>query len=236
MRTIIRIVNTLFYSYTDHMASQTIDELSQATGIPSSTIRLYRHRGLIDPPVKQGRRAFYDDRHMDQLELIANLKERGYSLAAIQEIVELKRRGRTVSMLMNLPSEDTLQLSDAQIVELLFPSGEADPQVLQRALSLGLAHFGEDGLSIPDGRNLRVGAQLVQLGVPPAVVLDEYEALRTVTDTLARRFADLFEEHILPRADSPATVYEELRELATSIVELALLDSLHREGTRRIAD
>ena len=218
------------------MARQTIDEVVQATGIPSSTLRLYRHRGLIDPPVREGRRAFYEDTHLEQLELISRLKDRGYSLAAIQEIIELKRRGRALSALMDLPSEETLALDDAQIVQLLFPDGEADPAIVQRAISLGLAAFGEDGLQIPDGRNLRIGAQLVQMGVPPDVVLDEYEALREVTDGLAERFADLFERYILPDAGSPAAVYEALRELAVSIVELSLLDSLHREGTRRITD
>jgi len=218
------------------MARRTIDELAQETGVPSSTIRLYRHRGLIDPPVKEGRRAFYEDGHIDQLALIAALKDRGYSLAAIQEIVELKRQGRTLSTLMNLPSEETLHLDDAQVVALLFPSGEADPVIVQRAIDLGLAELGEQGLAIPDNRNLRIGARLVQMGVPPDVVLDEYEALRSTTDDLAARFADLFERHILPTSESPAVVYEQVRELATSIVELALLDSLHREGLRRITD
>ncbi len=68
------------------------------------------------------------------------------------------------------------------------------------------------------------------------MVLNEYEALRGITDGLAERFADLFDRDIVPEAAGPAAVYEALRELAVSIVERSLRDSLHREGTKRITD
>jgi DNA-binding transcriptional MerR regulator len=66
----------------------TIDQLAQLVGLPSSTIRLYRTKGLLPPPQKRGRCAFYGPGHVARVDLIGRLQERGFSLAAIAELVQ----------------------------------------------------------------------------------------------------------------------------------------------------
>src|ERR1700736_5022968 len=74
----------------------TIDELAQLMGLPSSTIRLYRTKGLLPPPQRRGRSAFYGPGHVARVDLIGRLQERGFSLAAIAELVQQWEEGRSL--------------------------------------------------------------------------------------------------------------------------------------------
>ncbi len=214
------------------MERYTVDELARVAGLPTSTIRLYRQRGLIQPPERDGRRAYYGPEQLAELELIARLKGRGYSLAAIQEMLELWRGGGSLEVILE-PQPVDLDLSE--LFAVLFPDGVVDPALVARAAGLGLLEMGPDGVQLRDPRDLEVGAALIRMGVPPGIVLDEYEHLQRITDDLAARFADLFEEHVLPIADQPGAQLDELVRLARQVVELALLRSLRREGERRLA-
>jgi AcrR family transcriptional regulator len=52
-----------------------ISELSRLTGIPSSTIKFYQKEGLISFPLKKGKtRAYYNDKHIIQLETLKRLR------------------------------------------------------------------------------------------------------------------------------------------------------------------
>ena len=64
-----------------------VDELAHAAGLVVSTVRLYQSRGLLPPPTKRGRVGWYGPDHLARLRLIADLQERGFSLAAIRELV-----------------------------------------------------------------------------------------------------------------------------------------------------
>lgn len=64
-----------------------IDDLAAKTGVPSRTIRFYQAKGALKSPVKKGRVAYYDERHIEQLEMVAKLQERGISLRAIRDLM-----------------------------------------------------------------------------------------------------------------------------------------------------
>jgi DNA-binding transcriptional MerR regulator len=65
----------------------TIDELAALTGVPSRTIRFYQAKGVLPPPRKHGRIAFYDDSHVSQLKVVADLQDKGLRLRAIRDLV-----------------------------------------------------------------------------------------------------------------------------------------------------
>lgn len=62
----------------------TIVELAARTGISVRTIRFYAGMGLIPPPAVRGRLGLYDERHAARLELVRDLQELGFTLAAIE--------------------------------------------------------------------------------------------------------------------------------------------------------
>jgi DNA-binding transcriptional MerR regulator len=65
------------------VAKYTIDELCDLTGFSRRTIRYYVQEGVIDPPAGRGRGGFYNDSHLQKLQQIKSLQEKGMSLIAI---------------------------------------------------------------------------------------------------------------------------------------------------------
>jgi DNA-binding transcriptional MerR regulator len=65
----------------------TIDQLAARTGMTVRTVRFYATEGLLPPPVRRGRLAFYGRQHRMRLDLIRTLQEHGYTLAAIEKVL-----------------------------------------------------------------------------------------------------------------------------------------------------
>jgi DNA-binding transcriptional MerR regulator len=68
-------------------AELTVDELAARTGMTVRTVRFYASEGLLPPPQRRGRIAYYDARHRMRLDLIRTLQEHGYTLAAIERVL-----------------------------------------------------------------------------------------------------------------------------------------------------
>jgi DNA-binding transcriptional MerR regulator len=65
----------------------TIDELAARTGMTVRTVRFYATEGLLPPPQRRGRVAYYDASHRMRLDLIRTLQGYGYTLAAIERVL-----------------------------------------------------------------------------------------------------------------------------------------------------
>ena len=63
-----------------------VEELAARAEIGVDTVRYYQGQGLLDPPTRDGRVAFYDDDHLTRLREIRDLAGRGFSLAQIRDL------------------------------------------------------------------------------------------------------------------------------------------------------
>ncbi|WP_036553650.1 MerR family transcriptional regulator [Nocardioides insulae] len=62
----------------------TVDQLAAESGLSVRTTRYYASRGLIPPPVRRGRVAYYGAAHTARLELVRAMQEHGFTLQAIE--------------------------------------------------------------------------------------------------------------------------------------------------------
>jgi DNA-binding transcriptional MerR regulator len=65
----------------------TVDDLARAVGMSTRNIRAHQTRGLLDPPVRSGRTAYYGLGHRRRLMTIRSLQEQGFNLVAIEAIL-----------------------------------------------------------------------------------------------------------------------------------------------------
>lgn len=83
---------------------QRIDELAEDAGTSVRNIRVYQERGLLQPPVRRGRTAYYGPGHKQRLALIMRLLDRGYTFATIEELLIAERHGFTLTELLAVES------------------------------------------------------------------------------------------------------------------------------------
>jgi DNA-binding transcriptional MerR regulator len=109
----------------------TVDELAAVTGMTVRTTRYYAGLGLLPPPERRGRVAYYGPTHEARLGFIRSLQDHGFTLAAIEKYL--------ARVPLDASSED-LSIQRA----LLMPWTAASGDVVDRA---GLEIRAERGLA-----------------------------------------------------------------------------------------
>lgn len=177
----------------------TIDELAREAGTTTRNVRAYQTRGVLHPPEIVGRIGYYTEDHLTRLRLISRLQQRGFGLQAINDLLSAWDQGSSLS--------DVLGFSDALMapwtdevpesisrdrLEELFPEIKNDPTLIHKAVELDLLSPEGDGWRIPSPRLMRVGAQLVSVGIPLAVVLKQAELMKGDIEGIAWRLVAMF--------------------------------------------
>ncbi|MEU0538461.1 MerR family transcriptional regulator [Nocardia sp. NPDC005978] len=219
----------------------TVEELATRVGVPTSTVRMYQSKGLLHAPRRVGRTARYDSSHLNRLELVQRLQDRGFSLGSIAELLTAREQGATVADLLALPGgpEDWVPLTLGDIRQMIKPKG-LRPALLRKATRLGLIRWRRGR---PQTRRwvLGSGLRVAELDLPPGDVLDQIARLRAHTDQIAADFGDIFERTLWPRIHAGGTESDQLdrtRELLrelTGLAEGVVLGAL-RESVRHLAE
>lgn len=200
-----------------------MDELAAKAGITVRTLRFYRERGLIAPPRREGRIAWYDDHHLAKLRTIAALLERGHTLNGIADLNTAFESGKDVSEVLGLgepTEEEPVRLTPQDLADYF--AGQDTPENLQAALDLGYLATDGDAIVHISRRLLDVSAALVKEGIPLAAVLEAGRAVREHADALAGLFTELL------RAHAEEKDIQRLRPLAKSVVEAELSMAMDR--------
>ena len=223
----------------------TIDELARRAGCTTRTVRNHQTAGLLPPPTLVGRVGRYDEGHLGRLRLIAQLQAQGYSLAGIAGLVQAWESGRSLADVLGFEQALTAPWTDeeAEVVSpehlfALFPESATRPDLILRAVELGLLAPEGPRVRLPSPRLVHAGAELVAVGVPLAAALEEMAALRDDLDRVARRFVAMFEEHVwrpfadagMPADDLPRVTdaLRRIRPLAAATVQAVLSQAMEQ--------
>ncbi|CAM5286828.1 MerR family transcriptional regulator [Streptomyces badius] len=205
-----------------------MEELAKEAGITVRTLRFYRERGLIPPPRREGRIAWYDDHHLARLRTIAGLLERGHTLNGIADLAATFESGRDVAEVLGLgePTEETpVRLTPEQLADYF--EGEVTPENLAAALDLGDLATDGDEIGYISRRLLEVSAvELVREGVPLATVLSS--GRRRPRARGGARGNLRTDRHAHTKETEPA----QLRPLARAVVDAELSMALDRRLRR----
>ncbi|MEU6833162.1 MerR family transcriptional regulator [Nocardia beijingensis] len=219
----------------------TVEQVAARAGVPTSTVRMYQSKGLLHAPRRVGRTARYDSSHLQRLELVQRLQDRGFSLTSIAELLTAREQGATVADLLALPGgpEDWVPLGLGDIRLMIKPKG-LRPSLLRKATQLGLIRWRRGR---PQTRRwaLTSGLRVAELDLPPSEVLDQIVQLRAHTDQIAADFGDIFERTLWPRIQAASSETDQLDRIRALLQELTglaegVVVSALRESVRHLAE
>ena len=162
-------------------------------------VRAHQSRGLLPPPEVRGRTGYYGPEHVARIELIREMQDDGFSLELIGRL--LSSAGSSAAAMrfvraMRAPyGEEEPQVITA--AELTARWGDEDPELLERAIELGIMReLGEGRYEEVSPRLARVSAELAELGVSARQAIEVAASLRRHSDRVARAYMKLFIEAV----------------------------------------
>ncbi|MFF1506919.1 MerR family transcriptional regulator [Streptomyces sp. NPDC058326] len=232
-----------------------IEDLAHHSGATVRTIRAYQDRGLLPRPERRGRSNVYGDAHLARLRQIADLLDRGYTLASIKELLEAWDTGRGLGGVLGLVAEvhgpwtdeEAARISRAEL-DARF-GGTPDEEAVREAVELGVLERIPDRETeeylVPSPQELAVAAELYAAGVPLAAITGHLRELRGQVEHIASRFLEFTTEYVFARylehrpptdadAAEAATMVRRLRPLAQQTVDAELARAMQLLATRHL--
>jgi DNA-binding transcriptional MerR regulator len=207
----------------------TIDELAREAGMTVRNVRAHQTRGLLPPPELQGRTGYYGPRHVARLKMITDMQGAGFNLGAIKALLDAAPPGseeevlRFERALLAPWGSEGAQVFDPDELLAIFES--PDPQVVRRAVELGLINPLDDGrFEVPMPTILRAGRELYSMGIPAQRSLDVLEALLQNVRGVAAAFVRLFIDEVwrpFEQGGEPPEKWPEVREALERLRPLA---------------
>jgi DNA-binding transcriptional MerR regulator len=235
-------------------AEYRIEDLAHLSGATVRTIRAYQDRGLLPKPERRGRANVYGDPHLARLRQIADLLERGYTLASIKELLEAWDAGRGLGGVLGLVAEvggpwtdeEAGRISRSELDERF--GGRSDDAAVADAVELGVLERvadREDEFLVPSPQELAVAAELYAAGVPLKAISGHLWELRGQVEHIAARFLEFTTEHVFARylehrpptdadAAEAAALVRRLRPLAQQSVDAELARAMRLFATRHL--
>jgi len=192
-----------------------VEDLADESGMSVDTIRFYQKRRLLPPPAREGRIAWYDQKHLDRLLRIRELQTLGLSLALIERLLDGDADARLAAAVADRGTAIALTAGEIAgrtgvpepVIEVL-----ADAGLLSPTLSSGDRRY-----STADAELVSTGRQLLDVGLPIDELLDLARHYHEVTTDIADRAVDLFATHVRrPIRESDATDDEKAEQLVAA--------------------
>jgi DNA-binding transcriptional MerR regulator len=209
-----------------------VEQLAAAAEISVDTVRYYQSMGLLPPPEREGRVAWYGDAHVERIGRVRALQRKGLTLAAIRRVVggELGPADADLAAAVAAargPDDDRLMTLE----EFAAASG-VPPSLIQAVEREGI----RIGTPVVDGERyasgdialVRRALRMLEFGLPLGELLALAREANAAMVTLAERAVEMFDDHIRkPIRDTASSediaaeqTVEAFRELLPAVTEL----------------
>lgn len=198
-----------------------VEQLAAACDVSVDTVRYYQSRGLLPPPEREGRVAWYGPEHAERIREVRSLQRKGLTLAAIKRALD----GQLERTDLDLAAAVAAARGEAQAVELLtldaFSAAAGVPASLIQAVEregirLGVTEDGETRYSTADIQTVQAALRLLEFGLPLGELLGLARDANAAMVDLAGRAVELFDRHVREPILDTANTDEEA---AAQIVE-----------------
>jgi DNA-binding transcriptional MerR regulator len=242
-----------------------LDELAGVSGVSARNIRAYRERGLLDPPRRVGRSAFYDDYHLSQLRTINQLLRRGFNSAHIAEFFASMRQGVDLADILGIQRALLGPRDDEDTAKASGPNGEfsldgesattgplavdIDPGTREagRLVEYGLAEIHAGRVVLLDAAIAEILGRTTNHLLYVRALIRIYESTRDAVDGLAGGFVQAVEESVEARfgkdhvpapgeIDELGRITQDYLDLWDRVVSDHLDTSLHRQLSTAVSN
>lgn len=196
-----------------------MEQLAAVCDVSVDTVRYYQSRGLLPPPAREGRLAWYDDAHARRIREIRSLQRKGLTLAAIKRALD-GELGRTDLELAAAVAAARGEAEPERLLTLEAFAAEAGVpasliQAVEReGIRLGVTVDGGTRYSSADIRSVRAALRLLEFGLPVGELLALARKTNEAMVQLAERAVELFDAYVRePIRDTAATEEEAAAQL-----------------------
>jgi DNA-binding transcriptional MerR regulator len=229
------------------LAEYRLDDLARISGVSPRNIRAYRERGLLDPPRRQGRSAYYDDYHLSQLKTINQLLRKGFNSSHIAEFFAGMREGHDLAAILGVQQailgSGSADLPTAAVALDLDPDcGEA-----RRLVAYGLAELVEDSVALVNPEMAEIVTRSPDQLSSVQLILRMVDSTGGTIDELVVTLAAALEESVAARygpgyvpqpddMDDVAALIADYRNLGIAVVTHLLDGGLQRNMVSAASD
>lgn len=183
----------------------TVDELAARAQMTVRNVRAYASRGLVDAPRLEGRTGYYSMRHLQRLQLIRQLLDRGYTLAAVEKAVRRApgtAAGHALDLmeLLDLPADDGIDeiMSRDDLAALAgVPRDDGLIEAMERFGLVAWIEDDHDHVTLLQPSVVRTGAAAVAMGLSADTVIALFPLLQTRLNDIADAFVHAVGEEII---------------------------------------
>ena len=174
-----------------------VEELARRTDVSVDTIRFYQKRRLLEPPLRDGRVAWYGPAHEARLTQIRELRREGFTLAMIGRLLDGELTAVDLPLAAAVADADTEEfLTVSELAERSGVPGALIDSVIAEGLLLPRVHEGEARFTTADVEVIQAGLSLLEAGLPLTALLDLARRHHAATQDVAETAVALFDEHV----------------------------------------
>jgi len=173
------------------LAEYRLDDLARISGVTARNIRAYRERGLLDPPRRVGRSAYYDDYHLSQLKTINQLLRRGFNSAHIAEFFASMREGADLADILGIqqailgPRAEEVPETPAEPTDMSVVRIDPDCDEARKLIDYGLADVVDGEVVLRDSEIGAIVARSAEPVLYAQTIVRLFEATRNSIDAVA---------------------------------------------------
>jgi DNA-binding transcriptional MerR regulator len=230
------------------MSTLTLEELTERVGMSVRNIRFYTSKGLVPPPIRQGRSGYYTVDHVVRLELMAELQAHGFTLSAIEKYlsrIPADASPETIALHRTLLapwSSDSAEMMSRDELERRAGRTLSPEDVSALEEMAVIAPLPDDAYAV-NSTYLAIGVGLLDLGFPIEAAKATREIYLAHGRAIAEELTEVFRTRVKPVLEETGASPEQMREVLEKIKPLSIaslvaayeaaVDDMRREAIAR---